>query len=249
MADHEFEPTLMAALQFALGHEFRDMTLLERALTHSSYSHEHGGDVLDYERLEFLGDAVLELAISDWLYRTYPQMPEGQLTQMRARIVNARTLASLARNLELGAMLRVGVGEERTGGRTRRSLLADAVESVLGATYLDAGYDVAEHAIQRLFAGRMRTLEARPPKDPKSMLQEWAQAAHRITPTYEMVGVEGPDHDARFEAEVSVGSHLTARGKGGSKKDAQRAAAERALEAVGVLGERAVSGESSPEAR
>ncbi|MCB9729016.1 MAG: ribonuclease III [Deltaproteobacteria bacterium] len=235
MLDDGFEPALLAALELALGHAFADPRLLRRALTHSSWSHEFDGDVANNERLEFLGDAVLELAISAWLFRSYPQMPEGQLTQMRARVVNARALADLAQNLHVGGLLRVGVGEERTGGRKRRSLLADAFEALLGAVYLDAGFEVAARVVRRLFEGQLRHLSSDAPKDPKSLLQEWAQAHHRVTPRYRMTGAEGPDHDVRFEAEVSIPDVITARGSGPSKKEAQRAAAERALEGVGVL--------------
>jgi ribonuclease-3 len=131
--------------------------------------------------------------------------------------------------------LRVGVGEERTGGRKRRSLLADAFEALLGAVYLDAGFEAASRVVRRLFEGELRHLAHVASKDPKSLLQEWAQAHHRVTPRYRMVGAEGPDHDVRFEAEVSIPDVITARGSGPSKKDAQRAAAERALEGVGIL--------------
>lgn len=228
-----FEPTLFAALQLALGHEFEDPSLLGRALTHSSFTNEAGSEVANNERLEFLGDAVLELAVSRWLFETYPRLPEGQLTQLRARLVNSRTLAGLARNLNLGALLRLGVGEERSGGRRRRSLLADALEAVLGAVDLDAGFDSAQRVIRRLFEGRVRRLSAGAAKDPKSLLQEWSQAHHRVTPLYHVVSVDGPEHEAEFEAEVVVGDILTARGLGRSKKEAQKAAAQRALEAIG----------------
>ncbi len=238
MGEDGFEPAMLAALELALAHDFADPRLLRRALTHSSWSHEFDGDVANNERLEFLGDAVLELAISAWLFKSYPQMPEGQLTQMRARVVNARALANIAQNLHIGGLLRVGVGEERTGGRKRRSLLADAFEALLGAVYLDAGFEVASRVVRRLFEGELRHLADVVPKDPKSMLQEWAQARHRVTPRYRMVGIEGPDHEVRFEAEVSIPDIITARGSGPSKKDAQRAAAERALEGVGILVQR-----------
>ncbi|MEZ4268988.1 MAG: ribonuclease III [Myxococcota bacterium] len=235
MAEDGFEPAMLAALQLALAHDFADPRLLRRALTHSSWSHEFDGDVANNERLEFLGDAVLELAISGWLFRSYPQMPEGQLTQMRARVVNARALANIAQNLHIGGLLRVGVGEERTGGRKRRSLLADAFEALLGAVYLDGGFEAASRVVRRLFEGELRHLAHVAPKDPKSQLQEWAQGQHRVTPRYRMVGAEGPDHEVCFEAEVTIPDVITARGSGPSKKDAQRAAAERALEGVGVL--------------
>lgn len=231
-----FEPTLLAALQLALKHQFQDVSLLERALTHSSYINEQAEAGLDNERLEFLGDAVLELSVSEWLFSSYPRMPEGQLTQMRARIVNMRTLASLAANLHLGALLRLGVGESRSGGRRRPSILADTVEAILGAVYLDGGFDAARETVHRLFEGRVRDLSSGPSKDAKSRLQEWGQANHRITPRYRVLSVTGPEHETMFEAEVVIGDVLTARGDGRSKKEAQKRAAERALEAVGVLG-------------
>ena len=209
--------------------------MLQRALTHSSYTNEVGGDVADNERLEFLGDAVLELAVSRWLYASYPRLPEGQLTQLRARLVNSRTLAGLARNLNVGGLLRLGMGEERSGGRKRRSLLADALEAVLGAVDLDGGFEAAQRVVHRLFEGRVRSLSASSAKDAKSLLQEWSQAHHRVTPAYDMVAVDGPEHQASFEAEVLVGDIITARGRGSSKKEAQKAAAQQALEAIGLL--------------
>ncbi len=173
--------------------------------------------------------------MSEWLFESYPRMPEGQLTQMRARLVNMRTLASLASNLHLGALLRLGVGECRSGGRQRPSILADSVEAILGSVYLDGGFDAARSAVRRLFEGRVRRLAAGPSKDAKSRLQEWAQAHHRITPRYRVVSVQGPEHETIFESEVVIGEVLTARGAGRSKKEAQKVAAERALEATGVL--------------
>ncbi len=235
MPEAQFEPTLLAGLQLALKYEFVEPALLHRALTHSSFTNEVGGDLPDNERLEFLGDAVLELAVSRWLYESYPRLPEGHLTQLRARLVNSRTLAGLARNLNIGGLLLLGVGEERSGGRKRRSLLADALEAVLGAVELDGGFDAAQRVVRRLFEGRVRRLSAGSAKDSKSRLQEWSQAHHRVTPAYEMVAVDGPEHEASFEAEVVVGEIITARGRGSSKREAQKAAAHRALEAIGVL--------------
>ncbi len=178
---------------------------------------------------------MLELVVSEWLFETYPKLPEGRLTQMRARVVNSRSLAKLARNLHVGGLLRVGVGEERSGGRRRPSLLADTFEAILGAVYLDGGFPAGRKVVRRVFEGRFRTLGDASPKDPKSHLQEWAQGEHRVTPEYRLLGIEGPEHEARFEAEVVVGAVLRARGIGPSKKAAQRDAAERALEAAGVL--------------
>lgn len=227
-----FEPTLMAALQVALGHDFERIEHLERALTHASFKNERADVAFDNERLEFLGDAVLELIVSALLFRAYPELPEGKLTQFRARVVNAKTLSSMARNLSIGALLRLGVGEERMGGRSRESLLADAFEAVLGAVYLDAGYEVAQRVVTRLYRGWLSRLEEGAAKDVKSRLQEWAQEHHRVTPQYRVLRVEGPDHASVFEVEVSVGDLIIARGEGPSKKEAQRQAAAQALEAI-----------------
>ena len=229
-----FEPVLLETLQVALGHDFADPKLLERALTHASYKNEARDTVRDNERLEFLGDAVLELIISDLLFREHPHLPEGRLTQLRSKIVNARTLSGLASNLYLGGLLRLGVGEERTGGRTRRSLLADSFEAVLGAVYLDGGFLVAQRVVARLYRGRLARLDEASPKDAKSLLQEWAQEHHRVTPKYRIVGQEGPDHASVFEAEVVIGQVVTARGTGPSKKEAQQSAAVAASHQVGL---------------
>lgn len=233
MDEPSFDPAFLAALQLAIRHEFADVSLVERALTHASFRNERrDASLQDNERLEFLGDAVLELVVSDLLYREYPDLPEGRLTQLRSKVVNARTLSSLARNLLVGALLRLGVGEERTGGRRRRSLLADAFEALLGAVYLDGGFEAAFCVIERLFQGRLGGLDRDTPIDAKSRLQEWAQESYRTTPEYEIVGVSGPDHASVFEAEVVVGDVVRARGTGRSKKEAQRRAAEAAMETL-----------------
>ncbi|TNF22937.1 MAG: ribonuclease III [Deltaproteobacteria bacterium] len=216
-----------------LGYRFKDAALLDEALTHASHKNEVGGDVVDYERLEFLGDAVVELAVSELLFRRLPGAREGRLTQLRARLVNARTLAAIARHLGLGAHIRVGRGEEKSGGRTRRSILADVLEALVGAIYIDGGYGEVSALVARLVDPRLEeTLLQDTVKDPKSRLQEWAQHAHQITPVYTLVDVSGPQHDARFVAEVRIGDVLEGTGSGLSKKEAEQQAATDALREV-----------------
>ena len=224
-------------LQIALQHCFTQRDLLTQALTHASFGNEMGlsseqRSLVDNERLEFLGDAVLELTVSRWIYSRWPNAPEGRLTQLRASVVRAESLATVARRLNLGELLRLGVGEERTGGRDRQSILADALEAVIGAIFLDAGFDAAMRSVKALFGERIRTLDEVPAKGPKTRLQEWSQATHQLTPTYSLLGASGPEHDARFEAEVIIGDVVRARGIGRSKKAAQKQAAELALQTL-----------------
>ena len=233
MVDIPFDPSVLLALQIALGHEFADVSLLERALTHASYRNETTGVAGDNERLEYLGDAVLQLSVSTLLFETYPEQPEGKLTQLRAKMVSSETLSRLARDLFLGGLLRLGVGEERAGGRLRPSLLADALEAVLGAVHVDAGYLKANKVVARLYEGRLGRLTPLSGKDAKSMLQEWAVVAHRVNPYYAIIAVTGPVHDPMFEASVTVGDVVEARGVGRSKKEAQLRAATAAIEALG----------------
>lgn len=228
----EVEVARVEALEEALGYRFTERDHLIQALTHASFTNEAPTEDGDNERLEFLGDAVLELAVSDILFTRYPDLPEGRLTQLRARVVNTRSLAQVARALKLGASLRLGIGEARTGGRERRSILADAIEAVLGAVYLDGGFVKARDAVAKLLGGRLAQLEEAPLKDAKSRLQEWAQEHHRVTPTYAIVAVEGPEHASEFVAEVLLAGEVLARGVGRSKKDAHQRAAEAALAEV-----------------
>jgi ribonuclease III len=218
------------ALEERIAHRFEDGALIQEALTHASFANEMGAGMPHNERLEFLGDAVLGLVVGHWLYGEFTDRPEGLLTQMRSRLVNTSTLAALARELGLGEALLIGVGEERTGGRERRSLLADTMEAVLGAVYLDAGYGASERVIRGLLASRVEALDEGPQRDLKSKLQELCQATLKVTPVYTIIATSGPAHDTRFEAEVSVGEHATARGAGHSKQDAEKAAAGQALE-------------------
>lgn len=187
----------MQRLQQALGYAFRDPSHLRLALTHPSTK------LPDNQRLEFLGDAVLEFCVSDMLYQKYPDLHEGELTARRAALVCERTLSVIARSLDLGRYLLMGHGEEQTGGREKPSILADAMEAVLAAVYVDGGYEAARGVIRVLFQEEER-LTAWRGQDDKSALQEYTQANGLDLPAYEIVAQSGPDHDRRFTAQVSV---------------------------------------------
>jgi ribonuclease-3 len=198
-----------------------------RALTHSSYANENNLSG-DNERLEFLGDAVLELAVSQFLYRKFEELPEGVLTKMRAAMVSEPALADLAKRLELDEIVLLGKGEEMQGGRKRDSLLADAMEAVFGAVYLDAGYLAAEACIQGLMKDRVpQTVEEERPRDAKSRLQEMTQRLWKERPVYSLVGSDGPEHSKTFKVRLDLpdGSKLSAEGTS-VKKAEQRAAAK-----------------------
>jgi ribonuclease-3 len=231
-----------AALEERLGHKFSNRGLLEQALTHSSAipelrgaSTEAPGDsayLSDNERLEFLGDAVLELLASEYLLAAFPEWSEGQLSKSRARIVNAGSLESAARRLRLGEHLRLGRGEEKTGGREKQTLLADAFEAVVAAVYLDAGLGAARELLQRiLFA---QALEERGERiaesDHKSALQEFLQGRGQAPAEYRLAGESGPDHQKTFRVEVWISGERLARGEGSTKKEAEQQAARSALE-------------------
>jgi len=215
------------ALQQALGVRFRDRGVLEVALRHDSFAHERGAGTEHYERLEFLGDAVLNLVVSDYLFRQYPERSEGELAKERARLVSEAALAHLGRRLRLGSYLLLGRGEEKGGGRERPGLLADAVEAVLGAVYVDAGYGVA-HALATRWVGELlQSLPARA-EDFKSHLQERLQGTGR-QPRYRIVEAVGPDHARSFRVRVEVDGDVVGEGRGRSKKEAEQAAAAEAL--------------------
>jgi ribonuclease-3 len=228
----------LQAVQKAVGYRFRDPALLRQALTHRSFVHEHlDSRPSDNETLEFLGDAVLGLAVSHLLIERFPERLEGDLSRMRSAIVNERQLAQTASELGLGRRLLLGKGEELTGGREKASLLADSLEALLGAVYLDGGFDAVFQLVSRLFS---RYLDAehlddplsRLDKDYKTQLQEWTQARFKTVPTYEVESEEGPDHEKTFTMRVSLGEVLLGRGVGRSKKDAQQEAARKALEVL-----------------
>lgn len=223
-----------ARLAGRLGYRFRTPELLERALTHRSFAFEtaEGSPVAHYERLEFLGDSLLGFVVGSWLVVDDPEADEGDLTRRKQSVVSTEALARVARRLDLGAELRLGKGEESTGGRDKTSLLADAMESVLGAIYLDGGIRPARAAIHRLFRDELAATRATrsAPEDFKTRLQEEVQARRRDTPRYRIVATLGPAHDSRFEAEVRIGARVAGTGSGRSRKQAEQAAARDALE-------------------
>jgi ribonuclease-3 len=222
---------MTAHLEARLGHRFENRSLLEAALTHRSLTSEQPG-AANYERLEFLGDAVLQLAVTEQLYSDYPDMAEGQMAKLRAAVVSEDVLASVGRRLDIGPHLRLGKGEEVTGGREKPSILADVVEAVLGALYLEAGYEVAARVtLAHLGEEIGRRAHAPGVGDFKTRLQE-VLAKHGKRPEYG-VGEEGPDHDKVFHAVVRVDGEIRGAGSGSSKKAAEQAAAEEALRLLG----------------
>ena len=221
-------------LEKALGHEFTDTGLLIQALTHSSYAAENRDAAGDNERLEFLGDAVLELVISHILFHRFGERHrEGHLTKMRAYLVNEASLASLAAGLELGDSLRLGRGEERSGGRQKPSLLADAFEAVIGALYLDGGLERVFELVERLFEERILRAETQGMCfDYKTALQEYTQARFHAVPEYQLENVRGPAHQRTFEISLLFNGKQLAKGVGKSKKEAEQNAAKQAMESL-----------------
>lgn len=212
-----------------IGWQFVSVGIYEQALTHSSYAHEKGNRRTHNERLEFLGDAVLELVISDYLYQNYPNLSEGKLTKLRADLVCEASLARLAFELNLGDYLRLGKGEIVSGGASRPSLLGDAVEALIGAIYLDLGLDKSRGYILDLYSPILHDLkEGVLRRDYKTLLQEFSQARFTITPIYRIISESGPDHNKEFEAEVILAGNSIGCGKGRSKKEAEQAAAKEA---------------------
>ncbi|MBS4008149.1 MAG: ribonuclease III [Clostridium sp.] len=202
----------------------------QQALTHSSYAHEHNlGSNAHNERLEFLGDAVLELAISEVLYQRFPDFPEGKLTRFRAGLVCEESLSLLANQLCLGSCLRLGKGEAASGGRQRPSLLADAFEALLGAVYLDLGFDAVRKVVEKQFASLLEGLANGCLRhDYKTLMQEYSQAAFATTPDYQIVSEQGPDHSKIFVAQLILHGKVLGEGSGRSKKEAEQEAARQA---------------------
>ena len=220
----------LGALQETLGYVFRDEALLRLALTHPSVAHEQSSPVQHNQRLEFLGDAVLQLVLTRDLFERFPDFGEGPLTKARAKLVNRRALAVHGRKLNLGAFLIMSRGEELHGGRERPSALADAFEAVVGAVFMDGGYDVARELIQREFGSLLVSLDVNPlMENPKGELQELLQADSNEAPQYRVVSATGPDHDRIFECTVHHNGHELARGSGKSKKLAESEAAIAAI--------------------
>jgi ribonuclease-3 len=221
-------------LQKIIGHEFKNIDLLVEALTHPSIAHERGNECNHHnQRLEFLGDAVLQLVLTDRIYKLYPDLPEGKLTQIRAHLANRHTLFQRAQAISLGDHLMLGKGEEASGGRERLSNLADAYEALLGAIYLDGGLRAARKFIFAQFAEEFANIKQTTPRqNPKGRLQELLQAHSSNGPIYRVVRESGPDHSKYFEVVVEWEGREIGRGNGSSKKQAETAAAELALSAL-----------------
>ncbi len=215
----------------ALGIRISNTALFQEAVTHRSYLNEHKSHPVPHnERLEFLGDAVLELAVTERLYADFPDRPEGELTALRAALVNSDMLSKIGRDLEIEQFLLMSRGEAKDTGRARAFLIANAVEAVIGALYLDQGYDAAKAFIEaRVLTRIQEVLDAKLYTDPKSRFQELSQEKLGITPQYRVLRESGPDHDRRFIAGVFIGDELIAEGEGLSKQDAQRNAAKEGL--------------------
>lgn len=221
----------MQVLEERLGHVFQNRKLLETALTHPSFGGDH--HVPHYQRLEFLGDAVLELAVSRYLYFELPEVDEGKLTRIRAALVREESLNRAARRIGLGAFIRLSVGEERSGGREKPSILSDVMEAVLAAVYLDAGFDEAVRIIGMVLGEELRPEVLKDHLDAKSRLQELMQRDGRM-PSYDYLSMEGPPHAPVFAYRVMDGEQELGRGSGTSKQNAQQAAARDALKRMGA---------------
>ena len=219
-------------LEAAIGYKFKNIALLQNALAHSSYANERWhNSLMSNERLEFLGDSILGMCVAEYLYCTFPDRPEGELTRMRADMVCEQTLANVAGRIGLGSHLLLGKGEEQGGGRTRNSILADAVESVIAATFLDGGMDAAKKFIQKYILVEVPVKKLHN-VDYKTSLQELVQQKKNQVLTYTLVGESGPDHDKHFEVEVCLNGKVVGLGSGSSKKRAEQDAARVAIEAL-----------------
>ncbi len=222
-----------AALEERIGFKFTDQTLLERALTHISALGGGAARINSYQRLEFLGDHVLGLVISDMLYRAFPKANEGEMSRRLADLVRKETCAEVARAMDLGPALKLGASESQAGGRLRTTILADACEALIGATFLDSGYQAAEDLIARFWKERMLT-PMQPLRDAKTMLQEWAQGRGLPAPVYKELARTGPHHRPQFRVAVTLPDREQAEGIGGSKRAAEQAAAAAMLSLIGV---------------
>ena len=219
-------------LEAAIGYQFKNISLLQNALAHSSYANERWhNSLMSNERLEFLGDSILGMCVAEYLYCTFPDRPEGELTRMRADMVCEKTLAAVAGRIGLGQHLLLGKGEEQGGGRTRNSILADAVESVIAASFLDGGMDAAKAFIQKFILVEVPVKKLNN-VDYKTSLQELVQQKKNQVMTYTLVGESGPDHDKHFEVEVCLNGKVVGLGSGSSKKRAEQDAARVAIEAL-----------------
>jgi ribonuclease-3 len=221
-----------------IGYRFKDPALLEQGLTHISALTGARNRAGSYQRLEFLGDHVLGLVVSDMLFGAFPRADEGELSRRLADLVRKEACADVARSIDLGAAIRLGSSENNAGGRSRTAILADVCEALVGAVFMDGGYPAASALIGRLWEQRMRT-PARPLRDAKTILQEWAQGRGLPTPSYREVERKGPDHDPEFRVTVELPDRAPAEGQGRSKRAAEQAAAAAMLSREGVKAERA----------
>lgn len=210
---------ILETLQERLGQRFEDPRRLEKALTHSS-----AGGTYNYERMEFLGDRVVGLALAHTLFKMFPDENEGDMAKRHAALVQGKMLAKIAREIELGDMMQLSDAERAAGGANNDNILADGLEAVIGALYLDAGFDACQQAIEKLWGDRVKIMR-RPPQDPKTAIQEWAQARALALPSYELVGRTGPDHAPIFEIRVKVGEYPPWSAKGTSRRAAEKLAA------------------------
>ena len=223
---------MICDLEKAIGYRFQNISLLQNALAHSSYANERWhNSLMSNERLEFLGDSILGMTVADYLYRTFPDRPEGELTRMRADMVCEKTLAAVANQIGLGQHLLLGHGEERLGGRNRESILADAVESIIAACYLDGGFESAAAFIRSFILCHVPVTQLQN-VDYKTKLQELIQRKKNQVLTYALVGESGPDHEKSFQVEVSLNGSVVGQGSGRSKKRAEQDAARAAIEAL-----------------
>lgn len=243
----------LSEFESIIGIQFIDPNILRRALTHRSFVNEAEELVKDNERLEFLGDAILDFVVADMLFRRFPDVSEGELTQLRAALVRTDSLAALAESCRLGEFLYMGKGEENNGGRTRSNNLCRGFEAVIGGIYMDQGLEaVREFVLVRLAELLDHVIEHSLHKDARSMLQERSQAELRFTPVYRLVDSAGPDHEKEFLIEVVVGELILGRGLGASKRSAAQAAARSALERLethGWPGETEISGQTQQNQR
>jgi ribonuclease-3 len=219
------KPACTAKLEKILGVKFKNTALLEEALTHKSFAMEQSGKVPFNERLEFLGDSILSAAVAHYLFSRYPDVDEGRLSQLKSMLVSRPSLTVWGRDIDVGKYLRLSEGENATGGRDRDSIVGNAMEALLGAVYLEAGYEPTQKFIDKLLSKRKRMVTA----DHKSKLQEWAQKKYKIPPSYIVSRSFGPDHAKTFEINVVVSNEVLGSGSGKSKKEAEQAAARDAL--------------------
>lgn len=224
----------MKSLEEKLQYSFKNKKLLLNALTHSSYANEARDGISSNERLEFLGDSVLSIVVSEYIYKQFSNLPEGELTKLRASLVCEKSLCSFSKELNLGEYLRLGKGEEKGGGRERASILADAFEAVLAAIYLDGGFENAKTHVMRFVKAELKHTDDEVFKDYKTALQEIIQRNPEESVTYILTGESGPDHDKVFEVEVRLNSNTIGKGKGKSKKQAEQFAAKEALHLMGA---------------